>query len=55
MDPDDHEKIGEAILNVVNNKDVRDRMINIGSDYATNFRDDIIADAYMKLYHSLLK
>jgi glycosyltransferase involved in cell wall biosynthesis len=55
VDPDDHEKIGEAILNVVNNKDVRDKMINIGSDYATNFRDDIIADAYMKLYHSLLK
>ena len=55
VDPNDHEKIGEAILNVVNNKDIRDKMINIGSDYATKFKDDIIADAYMKLYHSLLK
>ncbi len=55
VDPDSPEKIGEAILKVVNNKDLRDKMISIGTDYANNFRDDVIARAYMKLYHSLLK
>jgi glycosyltransferase involved in cell wall biosynthesis len=55
VNPNDHEEIGEAIFNVVNNKDIRDKMINIGSEYAANFKDNIIADAYMKLYHSLLK
>jgi glycosyltransferase involved in cell wall biosynthesis len=54
VDPDNPEKIGEAILSVVNNKAVRDRMVKSGSDYADNFKDDIIASAYQRLYHSLL-
>jgi glycosyltransferase involved in cell wall biosynthesis len=55
VDPYSAEKIGEAILRVVNNKELRDNMIAVGADYANNFKDDIIAHTYMKLYHSLLK
>jgi glycosyltransferase involved in cell wall biosynthesis len=55
VDPYDAEKIGEAILKVVNSKELRDKMITIGADYANNFKDDVIAHAYMKLYHLLLK
>lgn len=55
VDPYDPEKIGEAILKVINNKEIRDKMITIGADYANNFKDDVIAQTYMNLYHSLLK
>ena len=55
VNPYDPEKIGEAILKVVNDKGLRDRMITIGSEYANNFREDHIASAYMKIYYSLLK
>jgi glycosyltransferase involved in cell wall biosynthesis len=55
VDPGSAENIGEAILNVVNSKELRDKMITIGADYANNFKDDVIAHTYMKLYHSLLK
>ena len=55
VDPYSAEEIGEAILKVVNSKELRDKMITIGADYANNFKDDVIAHTYMKLYHSLLK
>jgi glycosyltransferase involved in cell wall biosynthesis len=55
VDPFNSEKIGEAILNVLNSKELRDKMITIGADYARNFNDDVIVNSYMKLYHSLLK
>jgi glycosyltransferase involved in cell wall biosynthesis len=54
VDPYDTEKIGEAIIKVVNSKELRDKMIKIGAAYADNFKDEVIADAYMKLYCSLL-
>jgi glycosyltransferase involved in cell wall biosynthesis len=54
VDPGSAEEISDAILKVVNNKELRDKMITIGTDYANNFRDDVIARSYMKLYHSLL-
>ncbi len=55
VDPLDSEKIGEAILNVINNRELRNNMITIGADYARNFKDDVIINNYIKLYHSLLK
>ena len=55
VDPLNSEMIGEAIFNVVSNKELRDKMITIGADYANNFKDDVIVQNYMKLYHSLLK
>lgn len=55
VDPYSVEKIGEAILKVVNNKEFRDKMITIGADYASSFKDDVIAHTYMTLYYSLLK
>ena len=54
VDPYSAEKIGEAILDIVNSKDLRDKMIAIGTDYANNFKDEVIANSYMKLYHSVL-
>lgn len=55
VDPHDPEQIGQAILGVVNNKEVRDKMIAAGADYANNFKDEVIAQAYMRKYQSLLK
>jgi glycosyltransferase involved in cell wall biosynthesis len=54
IDPYDPEMIGEAILHVINNKDVKENMIVVGYDFANNFREDVIAETYMKLYCSLL-
>jgi glycosyltransferase involved in cell wall biosynthesis len=55
VDPYDVEKIGEAILKVINNKELRDKMISTGEEYASNFKDEVIARKYMSLYYSLLK
>jgi glycosyltransferase involved in cell wall biosynthesis len=55
VDPDNPEMIGKAVLEIVNNKEIRDKMISIGKQYADNFRDDVIVNNYMKLYYSLLK
>jgi glycosyltransferase involved in cell wall biosynthesis len=55
VDPHNSDEIGEAILRVLNDKDLRDNMITTGKIYANNFKDDNIADAYMNIYHSLLK
>jgi glycosyltransferase involved in cell wall biosynthesis len=55
IDPFDSEKIGEAIHKVINNKDLRDKMISMGTDYANNFTDEVVAKSYMKLYYSLLQ
>jgi glycosyltransferase involved in cell wall biosynthesis len=55
VDPYDFEKLGEAILEVINNKELRDKMITAGFDYASNFSDEAVAGAYMKLYYSLIK
>jgi glycosyltransferase involved in cell wall biosynthesis len=55
VDPQDPEKIGEAILKVTGDKDLRDKMIKTGAIYADNFKDDIIARNYVMLYKSMLK
>ena len=55
VDPGSSEMIGEAILEVVNSKELRNKMISIGAQYANNFKDDVIVNTYMKLYYSLLK
>ena len=55
IDPYDSERIGEAILKVISNKDLRDKMVSMGTDYANNFTDEVVAKSYMKLYYSLLQ
>jgi glycosyltransferase involved in cell wall biosynthesis len=55
VDPNDPGMIGAAILRVVQNKDVREKMITTGSAHALKFSEEVIADAYMKLYYSLLQ
>lgn len=55
VDPYDVEKIGEAILEVINSKELRDKMISTGEEFANNFKDEVIARKYMSLYYSLLK
>lgn len=54
VDPSNPEEIGEAICKVTGNKELRDKMITRGTDHTKNFSDDVIAGAYMKLYHSVL-
>jgi len=55
VDPYNVEKIGEAILKLVTSKELRERMISIGSEYAKNFKDEIVVKKYMGLYHSMLR
>ena len=55
VDPYSIQEIGESIIEVINNKDIRDKMITIGANYANNFKDEVIANNYMNLYHSLLE
>jgi glycosyltransferase involved in cell wall biosynthesis len=55
IDPYDHENLGDAIFEVINNKDLRDKMIAAGTEYANKFTDEAVAKSYMKLYHSLLQ
>ena len=55
VDPYDVEKIGEAILKVLNSKELRDKMISTGAEFANNFKDEVIAQKYMSLYYSVLK
>ncbi len=54
VDPGNPEEIGNAILQVINDKELRDKMITLGIDHAGHFKDIIIADSYMGLYHSML-
>jgi len=55
VDPYSAEQIGQAILKVTESKEIRDKMITMGADYAENFKDEVIARAYMKEYHSVLQ
>ncbi len=55
IDPYDPEKIGEAILKVISDKDLRNKMISMGTDYTNNFTDEVVARSYMSLYYSLLQ
>jgi glycosyltransferase involved in cell wall biosynthesis len=54
VDPYDPENIGEAILEVLNNKELRYKMVSAGADYANKFKAETVARSYMKLYYSLL-
>ena len=55
IDPYDSEKLGEAILKVINDKELRDKMISSGVDHANNFSDEAVARSYLKLYYSLIQ
>jgi glycosyltransferase involved in cell wall biosynthesis len=54
VNPLDPGQIGEAIIKVTSDKDLRERMISMGAAYADNFKDDLIARDYMTLYQSML-
>ena len=55
IDPHRPEEIGEAILRVTKQPELRNEMIAKGADYAVNFRDDVISSKYSKLYYSLIE
>jgi glycosyltransferase involved in cell wall biosynthesis len=54
VDPYDPEEIGDAINKVISNEEIRNRMIAAGTAFAENFKDEVIAEKYNKLYRSLL-
>jgi glycosyltransferase involved in cell wall biosynthesis len=54
VDPGKPEELGDAIQKVINDKELRKKMITAGTVYANNFKDDNVANAYMDLYHSML-
>jgi glycosyltransferase involved in cell wall biosynthesis len=53
VDPSDPDEIGKAILKIVNDKELRKKMISAGMEYASVFRDEGIAREYIDLYHSI--
>lgn len=55
IDPESPEQIGEAICDVINNKQKQEDMIRKGLEYSGNFENMVIAGAYISLYDSLLK
>ena len=55
IDPYDPEEIGNAINLVISDEKIRERMIAAGVAYADNFKEEVIARNYNKLFHSLLK
>lgn len=55
IDPYSPEEIGEAILKVTKQPELRTEMIAKGADHAVTFRDDVIAGEYLKLYYSLIE
>lgn len=55
IEPNDPEEIGEAVLKLLTSKELREKMINEGTEYAKNFTGEVIARKYMNLYTSLLK
>jgi glycosyltransferase involved in cell wall biosynthesis len=55
VDPGNIEEIAEAIQQVVNSRELRESMISKGIEYANRFKDEVIANEYMTLYHSMLK
>jgi glycosyltransferase involved in cell wall biosynthesis len=55
VDPYDVEKLGDAIVEVLQSNNLRDKMIEIGTDFVKKFKDDLIAEKYINLYYSLLK
>jgi glycosyltransferase involved in cell wall biosynthesis len=54
IDPHNPEEMGQAILRVINDKKLREKMISEGVEYASGFRDEVLAHNYMKIYNSLL-
>ncbi len=54
IDPYDPGEIGDAINLVISNEKIRDKMIAAGTEYANDFKGEVIAEKYNKLYHSLL-
>jgi glycosyltransferase involved in cell wall biosynthesis len=55
VDPGSPEEIGDAILKVLNDSELRGKMIATGGVYANKFKDDAVAGAYMDLYRSMLR
>jgi glycosyltransferase involved in cell wall biosynthesis len=55
IDPFDYEELGEAIQMVINDKELRNKMISAGTDYSKMFSDEAVVKSYMKLYNSLVQ
>ena len=53
IDPGNSAEIGIAIRNILNNRDLREELIQKGSLNAQLFKDHIVADKLMKLYRTL--
>lgn len=53
IDPHDHEELAAAIIKVISNRAVAEKMISEGRKYAQQFRAELIAGQYIRLYSSL--
>lgn len=55
VNPYNIQEIGETILKVINNNELRSKMASSGKEFANRFKDEVVASNYMRLYNSLLK
>lgn len=54
VSPNDSEELGEAIHRILTDKELKNKMIKKGYEYALNFREEKIAGDLMKVYRQVL-
>ena len=55
VDPENVDKLAEAINQILSDKKLKENMIKKGYNYALNFREEKIADDLMKVYKQVLE
>lgn len=54
INPQNHNEIGEAILKIIENQELRSDLTRHGIEHAKQFLPEVIADKFINLYKSLL-
>lgn len=54
VDPSDHKDLGENIIRVLEDKELRKKMKEAGLEYVKRFRNENISSDYMNLYRTLI-
>ena len=55
VDPENTDELAEAINRILSDKNLKDKMIKKGYEYALNFREEKIAEDLMRVYKQVLK
>ncbi|MBL7112623.1 MAG: glycosyltransferase family 1 protein, partial [Bacteroidales bacterium] len=52
-EPGNVDELGEAVVKVLNDSELRKRMIEKGYNHAQSFRENVIAENIMKVYEEV--